>query len=139
MAKLVGDALDYDKAFNETAFKAFDLLNIRYNLAAEENYVCYKIHDDYYLWVGYRGEFELINEDFKDYNEYRKKHKPPMKECSDEEEFEAVSLLTEIMAYSTQDIIVKGSGQYFVSCFSIEDDCCFVVGLQDSASDEMIV
>lgn len=124
MAKLVGDALDYDKAFNETAVKTFDLLNIRYSLASEENYVCYKIHDDYHL-VGYRGEFELKDEDLKDYNEYRKKHKPSIKECSDEEEFEAISLLTEIMAYSTKAIIVKGSDNYFVSCFPIEDDCCF--------------
>lgn len=139
MAKLVGDALDYDKAFNETVVKAFDLLNIRYSLASEENYVCYKIHDDYHLWVGYRGEFELKDEDLKDYNEYRKKNKPSIKECSDEEEFEAISLLTEIMAYSTKEIIVKGSDNYFVSCFPIEDDCCFSVGLQDSASDEIIV
>lgn len=43
------------------------------------------------------------------------------------------------MAYSREDIIVKGSDKYFVICFPIENDCCFVVGLQDSESYEIIV
>jgi hypothetical protein len=43
------------------------------------------------------------------------------------------------MAYRTEDTIVKGHDKYFVSCFPIENDCCFVVGLQDSKSYEIIV